>query len=235
MIIFCTINIKVEIPINRDFSAVKASDIITNASAKGGALDETLMEMLKDLRKSEAKRHDVKPWVVFSEPSLQDMATYYPVSLPDMNEIQGVSVGKAQKYGQPFVALIKEYVEENDIDRAMEHAVKQVANKSRDKVAIIQSIDRKIPLDYIAEQVGMSMEDLLNELNMIVDAGTKLNIDYYLNDNMDEEVVEEIFDYFNDDAEDDSVETAIRELQEEDITMEEVQLVRIKFMTEVAN
>ena len=117
----------------------------------------------------------------------------------------------------------------------MEHTVKQVANKSRDKVAIIQSIDRKIPLDYIAEQVGMSMEDLLNELNMIVDAGTKLNIDYYLNDNMDEDVVEEIFDYFNDDAEDDSVESAIRELQEEDITMEEVQLVRIKFMTEVAN
>ncbi|MDA9325670.1 HRDC domain-containing protein, partial [bacterium] len=181
------------------------------------------------------KRHDVKPWVVFSEPSLQDMATYYPISLPDMNEIQGVSVGKAQKYGKPFVALIKEYVEENDIDRAMEHTVKQVANKSRNKVAIIQSIDRKIPLDYIAEQVGMSMEDLLNELNMIVDAGTKLNIDYYLNDNMDEDVVEEIFDYFNDDAEDDSVESAIRELQEEDITMEEVQLVRIKFMTEVAN
>ena len=226
---------KVEIPINRDFSAVKTSDIITNASAKGSALDETLMKMLKDLRKSEAKRHDVKPWVVFSEPSLQDIATYYPISLPDMNEIQGVSVGKAQKYGKPFVALIKEYVEENDIDRAMEHTVKQVANKSRDKVAIIQSIDRKIPLDYIAEQVGMSMEDLLNELNMIVDAGTKLNIDYYLNDNMDEDAVEEIFDYFNDDAEDDSVESAIRELQEEDITMEEVQLVRIKFMTEVAN
>ena len=226
---------KVEIPINRDFSAVKTSDIITNASAKGSALDETLMKMLKDLRKSEAKRHDVKPWVVFSEPSLQDMATYYPISLPDMNEIQGVSVGKAQKYGKPFVALIKEYVEENDIDRAMEHTVKQVANKSRDKVAIIQSIDCKIPLDYIAEQVGMSMEDLLNELNMIVDAGTKLNIDYYLNDNMDEDVVEEIFDYFNDEAEDDSVESAIRELQEEDITMEEVQLVRIKFMTEVAN
>lgn len=226
---------KVEIPINRDYDSIKAGDIITSASAQGSALDETLMNMLKDLRKSEAKRHGVKPWVVFGEPSLQDMATYYPVSMQDMQQISGVSAGKAQKYGKPFMEMIKEYVEENDIDRNMEFTVKQVANKSREKVAIIQSIDKKIPLDYIADQNKMTMEDLLYELNAIVDSGTKLNIDYYLNDNMDDDIVEEIFDYFNDDAEEDNPDEAFKELQEDDITLEEVLLVRVKFMTEVAN
>ncbi len=225
---------KIEIPINRNFNAAKAERIISSA-AQGNALDETLMSMLKDLRKSEAKAHNVQPWVVFGEPSLQDMATYYPVSMQDMQQISGVSRGKAERYGKPFINMIVDYVEDNDIDRAMEFTVKQVANKSRDKVTIIQSIDRKISLDYISEQVKMSMEDLLNELNMIVDSGTRLNIDYYLEDSMDEEVIEEIFDYFNDDAEDDSIESAFSELKDDDITMEEIQLVRIKFITEVAN
>lgn len=225
----------ISIPINRDFDAIKASDVITSASAQGSALDETLMTLLKDLRKSEAKRHGVKPWVVFGEPSLQDMATYYPVSMQDMQQISGVSAGKAQKYGKPFIEVIKDYVEENDIDRNMEFTVKQVANKSREKVAIIQSIDKKIPLDYIADQNKMTMEDLLYELNAIVDSGTKLNIDYYLNENMDEDIIEEIFDYFNDDAEEDNPDAAFKELQEDDVTLEEVLLVRVKFMTEVAN
>ncbi len=224
---------EISIPINRDFSASVDNAIMTGASG-GSALDNTLFNMLKDLRKAEGKRLDLQPWIIFSEVSLQDMATYYPISKDDILKISGVSQGKASKFGKPFLALIKDYVDDNDIDRPMEIVVKQVANKSKAKVTVIQGIDRKLPLPDIAQTLGMSLDQLLHEMNIIVNSGTKLNISYYLNDNLDEGVIEDVYDYFSD-AESDSAEDALKELQEDDITLEEILMVRIKFMSEMAN
>jgi len=223
----------VKIPLNRDFTDASADPVMTG-SGGGVALDSVLMNMLMDLRKREAKRLQIQPWIIFQEPSLQDMATYYPISIEDMTKISGVNTGKAVKYGKPFIELIKEYVEENDIDRPTEFVMKQVANKSKHKVAIIQGIDRKMPLFDLAKNAGMSYEELLEELNVIADGGTKLNIDYFIEDEMDEEIVEEIFDYFHE-ADSAGIEDAFNELKDEDITIEEIQLARIKFMNEVAN
>jgi len=172
--------------------------------------------------------------VIFSEPSLQDMATSYPVSMQDMLKISGVSQGKAEKYARPFIDLIKKYVEENEIERPTEVVIKQVANKSRNKVTIIQSIDRKMPLEDIARNVEMTYDELLYELNNIVDGGTKININYFIKDKIDEEIVEEVFDYFKG-APTDAIDAAIRKLNEDDITEEEVLLSRIKFISEVAH
>lgn len=223
----------IEIPMNRDFTDTTEEDIITNAD-NGVALDETLVQLLKSLRRTEAKRLAIQPWIIFSEPTLNDMATYYPRTIAELEKIGGVSAGKARKFGKAFVAEIADYVEANGIEPPTEIVIKQVANKSKDKVTIIQEIDRKMPLEDIARRVDTKMEEFLYELNAIVDSGTKLNIDYYLEENVDEDIVEEIFEYFHD-AETDEVDAAARELQEEDITLEEVQLVRIKFMSEIAN
>ena len=224
----------IAIPLNRDFTDTTAEDVITAANAQGAALDSVLMDMLLDLRKSEAKRLNIQPWIIFSEPALHDMATYYPISREDMTNISGVNAGKAAKYGTPFLSMIKEYVEENDIERPSDFVMKQVANKSKNKVAIIQGIDRKLPMEDIAKRAEMNYEDFLEELNSIVDSGTKLNIGYYLDEEMDEDVVEEIFDYFHE-AESPDVEAAVKELAEDDIEREEIQLVRIKFISEVVN
>ncbi len=223
----------VKIPLNRDFTDTSADPVMTGTGG-GVALDSLLMGMLMDLRKREAKRLKIQPWIIFQEPSLQDMATYYPINIEDMTQISGVNTGKAVKYGKPFIELIKEYVEENNIDRPTEFVMKQVANKSKHKVAIIQGIDRKMPLFDLAKNAGMSYEELLEELNIIADGGTKLNINYFIEDEVDEEVVEEIFDYFHE-ADTAGAEDAFKELKEEDITFEEIQLARIKFMNEVAN
>jgi ATP-dependent DNA helicase RecQ len=221
------------IPINKDFSEeAMAADVM--GTAKSVALDTLLVKMLQDLRKSVAKQKDVPPWVIFQDPSLNEMATHYPGTMETLSNISGVSMGKAQKYGRPFLDLINEYVEENDIERPSDLVVKQVANKSKSKVAIIQGVDRKLPLEDIANSNNMKMEDLLVEMDMIVSSGTKLNIEYYLEDNLDEGVVEEIQDYLME-ADSDSIEEAFDELQEEDITMEEIQLVRIQFLSDVAN
>lgn len=222
-----------KIPLNRDFTAKDDIDLdmMTGGSA---ALDNVLVELLKDLRKSEAKKLKIQPWVIFSEPSLQDMATYYPISMDDMLQISGVSQGKAQKFAKPFIALIQKYVDENEIERPTEVVIKQVANKSRNKVTIIQSIDRKMPFEDIARNVEMTQDELLYELNNIVDAGTKLNINYYIKDKMDEDIIEEVFDYFRSSTTD-SVDAAIRKLNEDDISEEEVLLARIKFVSDVAN
>ena len=221
------------VPIDRNF-AVNEGDDNDAGGGQGSALDTVLVELLKDLRKSEARKHKVQPWIIFSEPSLQDMATFYPISVEDMVQISGVSQGKALKFGKPFIELIKTYVEENDIERPTEVVIKQVANKSRNKVTIIQSIDRKMPFDDIARNVEMTHDQLLYELNHIVEAGTKLNINYYIKDKVDEEIIEEIFDYFKD-ADTDSVDAAIRQLQDDGINEEEVLLSRIKFISDVAN
>lgn len=221
----------ISVPINRDFQ----SDLnVVSDSGGGAALDATLMAILKDIRKQEAKSKGLQPWVIFLEPSLVDMATYYPISMEDMTKISGVSLGKARKYATPFILAIKEYCEQNNIDRPTDFVMKQVANKSKNKVSIIQGIDKKLSFEDIADSVGMDMEGLLNEMNIIVDSGTKLNIDYYLEEEMDDDVVEEVFEYFEE-ADSESCEEAFKELQEDDINMEEIQMVRIKFISEVAN
>ncbi len=224
---------EIEIPLNRDFSTAEG-DIITAEKTNGSALDNTLLEMLKDLRKSEAKRNKLKPWILFSETSLQDMATYYPITKDDILKISGVSQGKANKYGKPFLEMIKEYVEENNIERLDDFVVKQVANKSKDKITIIQGIDRKLPLEDIASSLSKDMTGLLHEMHIIVTSGTKLDLNYFLEEELEEEVIEDIFEYFSE-AESGSLEDAFKELQEDDITMEEISLVKIKFLSEMAN
>ena len=203
---------------------------------KGGTdvLDETLMNILKDLRKSIAKKHDLPPYIIFQDPSLEEMATQYPISQEDMSKIVGVSQGKAQKYGQPFVDAIKKYCEENEIERPMDITIKTVANKSKTKVAIIQSIDRKIPLEDIARSTDMSLIELLEELYGIVQSGTKIKLDYYLNKVIDEYVRETVIEYFKE-AETDSVDEAFKELKDDEITWEEIQLMRLKFLSDFAN
>jgi len=224
--------VEIEIPLNRDFTVEDAS--IMTGSAAGAALDKELLSILKDLRKAEGKRLKLQPWIIFSEVSLQDMATYYPISQEDILKISGVSTGKARKFGKPFLEIIAEYVEEKDIIRPEDFVVKQVANKSKAKVTIIQGIDRKLRLEDMAGSLGIEMSELLTEMNHIVNSGTKLDITYYLEENLDEGVLEDIFDYFSD-AESDSIELAAKELEEDDINLEEIQMVRIKFMSEMAN
>jgi ATP-dependent DNA helicase RecQ len=220
---------------NHNFSIEANNELIANmGSSDAVALDETLVKLLKQVRIQEAKRHNVKPWVIFMDPSLQDMATYYPMSIEDMTKISGVSRGKAERYGAAFIDLIAEYVEENDIDRPSDFVMKQVANKSKDKVTIIQGVDRKLPLEDIAKSVEMTMESLLDEMSMIAFSGTKLDISYYIEENLDEDILDEIYDYFKE-ADSDSIEEAYKQLKDEDITMEEIQLVRLKFLSEVVN
>ncbi|HMN88695.1 MAG TPA: DNA helicase RecQ [Saprospiraceae bacterium] len=221
-----------KIPLNHDFDKESARQL--DMPGKTAVLDEGLLNMLRDLRRRESKRLGVPPFVIFQDPSLEDMATQYPISTEDMTKISGVSSGKAARYGKPFIALIQQYVEENEIDRPTDFVVKQVANKSKLKVHVIQGIDRKSPLEDIAEANNINLEELLEEMDAIVSSGTKLNIDYYIEENIDEYVREEIMDYFMS-AENDSTALAYSKLRDEDITMEEIQLIRIKFLSDMAN
>ena len=220
------------IPLNRDFTVEEEGDIMVSGSA--GALDEVLVKMIMDLRKREASRHKIQPWMLLMEGSINDMATYYPTTMEELTQINGISEGKAKKYGQPFLDLIADYVEENEIEKPSDIVIKQVANKSKDKVTIIQEIDRKLPLEDISKRMGVSLEDLLYNLNDIVDTGTKLNINYYIDETLDEDIVEDIFEYFKT-ADTDDIEVAAKTLQEDDITLEEVLLSRIKFMSEIVH
>jgi ATP-dependent DNA helicase RecQ len=213
---------------------VYSSDDEVVTVTQSAALDETLLTMLKDLRLKVAKGKNVKPWVVFFDPSLADMATQYPFTMDELSQVSGVNPGKAQRYGQPFLEMIKKYVGDNNIERPEDFVVKQVANKSRLKVSIIQGIDKKLPLDEIASDNKLDMEQLIQEMNMIVGSGTKLDIDYYLEENVDEYSQEDIYEYFQE-ADSESVEDAFSELKEDDVTLEEIQLVRIKFLSEVVN
>jgi ATP-dependent DNA helicase RecQ len=204
---------------------------------KGGTavLDETLMNMLKDIRKNVSKKFNLPPYVIFQDPSLEEMATQYPLSMDDLSKIVGVSLGKAQRYGQPFIDAIKKYCEENEIERPMDLTIKTVANKSKTKVSIITAIDRKISLDDIAKANDLSFPDLISELYGIVNSGTKLSLDYYLNKNIaDEYVRETIIEYFKE-SDNDDLEVAYNELKEEEITFEEIQLMRLKFLSDFAN
>jgi ATP-dependent DNA helicase RecQ len=203
---------------------------------KGGTavLDEPLMNILKDLRKNISKKHNLPPYVIFQDPSLEEMASNYPISMDDMSKIIGVSLGKAQKYGQPFIDAICKYVAENEIERPMDITIKTVANKSKTKVNIIQSIDRKLPLEDIAKTNDMSMVELMSELDGIVQSGTKIRLDYYLNKYIDEYVRETVIEYFKE-ADTDNIDIAYKELKDEEITWEEIQLMRLKFLSDFAN
>lgn len=218
----------------QDFS--DTGDDEYNAAAKSGGktADETLFKMLKELRKKIAKEKGVPPFVVFQDPSLEDMTIQYPITLEEMNNIVGVGQGKASRYGKSFVELISKYVEENDIDRPQDYVMKSVVNKSGSKVNIIMNIDKRLPLEDIAQAQNKSLDDLIEEIEGIVASGTKINIDYHLDDILDEDAQEEIFDYFMDDAESDSLDDAYEEF-DGDYTMEELRLMRIKFMSEVGN
>ena len=200
----------------------------------GGGGDEQLLSMLKELRKDLGKRLRLQPWVIFSDPSLEDMSIMYPVTIEELKNCQGVGEGKARKYGKEFLSLIAKYVEENDIVRPDDFVVKSIVNKSANKVYIIQNIDRKMPLDDIASAKGLEMEELMDEIEGIVFSGTKLNLDYYIEQTLDEDVIEEIYDYFMDEAESDSLEDAMKDLSSDYDEME-VRLVRVKFLCEVAN
>ena len=201
--------------------------------AGGGAGDPTLLSMLKDLRKDLSKRLKLQPWIIFGDPSLEDMATAYPISFDELKNCQGVGEGKAKKFGEEFIKLIRKYVEENDIIRPDDFILKSPPNKSANKVFIIQSIDRRMSLEDIAEAKGLEMEELLGEIEAIVSSGMKLNLDYYIEENLDEDIVEEIYDYFRNEATSDDVQQAIEALGP-DYYENEIRLVRLKFLCENA-
>ena len=207
--------------------------IITASKGGGAVADEVLMRMLKDLRKKNAKKLGVPPFVIFQDPSLEDMALKYPTTLSELSNVHGVGDGKAKKYGKDFVSLIAQYVEENDIIRPDDLVVKSTGSNSTNKLYIIQNIDRKLPLDDIASSKGMSMEDFIKEMEAIVYSGTKLNISYWIDDILDEDQQEEIHDYFME-SDTDSIDAAIDEF-DGDYDDEELRLYRIKFISEVAN
>ncbi len=215
---------------NHDYESIE-----NTAAPSGGSGDPELFSMLKDLRKKMSKARNVPPFVIFQDPSLSDMSIQYPISMQELQHIQGVGQGKAMRYGKEFINLIKRYVEENEIERPQDMIVKSIAIKSKNKVQIIQNIDRKVPIDIIADNLNVNMDTLLNEIDAIANSGTKLNIDYYLEDIMDEDTIDDIFEYFREESEDGSIDKALKELGEDDYSKEEIRLVRIKFISELGN
>jgi len=218
-----------------DYEQIDEEESARAGAGKTGAVDNELLRILKDLRKRVAHDKELPPFVIFQDPSLEDMAIQYPVTEEEMQRIVGVGLGKAKRYGKPFMELIQKYVEEKDIIRPMDMVVKSVVNKSGMKVYIIQSIDRQMPLPDIASAKGLEMNELLDEIESIVHSGTKLNLDYYLNNTIDEDKQEDIFEYFREDAETESLQAALEELGEEEYSEEEVRLMRIKFFSEFGN
>jgi ATP-dependent DNA helicase RecQ len=204
------------------------------APSGGTGGDPQLFAMLKDLRKKIAKKHNLPPFVIFQDPSLADMSIQYPINIDELQKIQGVGQGKAKRYGKEFVELISKYVDENEIERPDDLVVKTIANKSKMKVFIIQNIDRKISFDDIADAQGVEVKDIIAEVEAIVNSGTKLNIDYYINDVIDEDHQEEVFDYFRT-AHDDSIEKALEELGEDEYSEDDIRLMRIKFFSDLGN
>ena len=216
-----------------DFSNTDDDDTIIQSNSKGAAFDEVLYQMLIDLRKSISKERSIPPFVIFQEPSLKDMCFQYPISKEDLTNIQGVGNGKAERYGEPFISLIADYVERNDIERPQDIMVKSLVNKSQLKVQLIQNIDRKLSLEDIAKSQGKSFEDLLLEIETVVSSGTRVNINYYINDVLDQESQDEVYDYFNE-AETDDIIEAYNEFDGL-YSEEELRLMRIRYMSEVAN
>ena len=215
---------------DNDFS--ESDEEVLVKSGASCAVDPELYLILKDLRKKIAKRLDLPPYVIFQDPSLEAMATTYPISIEELQNIPGVGAGKAKRYGEEFVKVIKRHVDENEIERPEDLRVRSVANKSKLKVSIIQAIDRRIALDELARSNGLEFDELLDEIEAIVYSGTKININYFLDEIMDEDHQADIFDYFKE-SESDDLEAAIEELG--DCTEEEIRLVRIKFLSELGN
>ncbi len=212
-------------------------DDFNDAMGEGtSVLDETLFAMLKDLRRDVARRKNLPPYVIFQDPSLEDMATSYPTTVEELKNIKGVGEGKANRYGAEFVQLIARYCEENEIDRFEDFRIRTVVNKSADKVSIITSIDRQVDLEEIARTKGMTLDELLDEIYSMVESGTKLNLDYYIREVMDDDHMQDIYDYFRE-AEDPDIDDALDEFadDEDEYTEEEIKLVRIKFLSENGN
>lgn len=208
-------------------------DIDFVADSKGSAFDEALYDLLIDLRKSISKKKNIPPFVIFQEPSLKDMCFQYPITIEELTNIQGVGTGKASRYGAPFIELIKGYVEENEIDRPLDFVVKSIANKSALKVQLIQNIDKRLSLEDISKSQGKTLDGIIEEIEGIVASGTRVNINYYIDEVLDSDNQEEIYDYFKE-AETDDLITAYKEL-DGDYSEEELRLMRIKFMSEMAN
>ncbi len=219
---------------DHDYDNPDEGDSVSGMVQKTSATDKVLFSLLKDLRKQIARKHNLPPFVIFQDPSLEDMAIQYPIKLDELKQITGVGTGKAERFGRPFVELISRYVDENEIERPMDMVVKSVVNKSGLKVYLIKNIDRKVFLEDLADAKGIDFDELLHELESIVASGTKIDIRYYINQVVDIDKQEEIFDYFKT-AETDSYQAALDELGEDDFTEEEVRLMRIRFMSEMGN
>jgi ATP-dependent DNA helicase RecQ len=215
------------------YSDVEDDDDIVTPGKGGGAADEKLMKMLQDLRKKVAAQHKLPPYVIFQDPSLEEMTVRYPITIEELTQVTGVGPGKAQKYGKPFIELIADYVEENEIERTEDVVVRSVPNKSGLKVHIIQNIDKRLPLDAIARAKGLNMKQLTEEMETIVMSGTKLDISYHLNDVLETDAQEEVMDYFRS-SDSDSIDAANEEF-DGDFSEDELRLMRIKFLSEVAN
>ena len=226
----------VEIAKDHNYDNIDDDDIVVPGGGnKGSAGDENLFKMLKELRKDISKREGIPPFVIFQDPSLEDMTIQYPINMNEMQRVTGVGSGKAKKYGQPFLDVIKQYIEEHDVIRPTDMVVKSVPKKSISKVYIIQAIDRKTSLDDVAVAKGLKFEELLVEIEHIVDSGTFLNIDYYIEEHVDPYVQEEILDYYEEEAESDSWEEALKALGENDYSEKDVRLMRIHYLSEVGN
>ena len=224
----------VYITLDHDYDEEEKETDAVAPTGKGGAADEELFSMLKDLRKKVARQHDLPPFVIFQDPSLEDMAIQYPITIEEMQNISGVGVGKARKFGEEFIRLIRAYVEEKEIVRPQDMIVKSVGNKSGNKIFIIQAIDRKMDFEDIARAKDLDFDELLTEIEGIVNSGTKLDISYYIEQVIDEDKSNDIYLYFKEDSQSDSLDEAIEELGG-DYTEEEIRLVRIKFMCEQGN
>jgi ATP-dependent DNA helicase RecQ len=220
-----------DVPLDHDYEEAGRDEEIESQQSE--ALDTRLFDLLRELRKKLAKEKNLPPYVIFQDPSLEEMATNYPTNMAELQQISGVGPGKAIKFGKVFIDLISKYVEENEIDRPADFVVKSTVNKSGVKVFIIGGIDRKIPLQELARSKNLSYDDILEEIKTIVDSGTKVNIDYHINEVMDEELQDEVYGYFRSAPSDDLTE-CVRALGD-DFSEEELKLVRIKFLSEQAN
>jgi len=224
-----------KIVLNNLFEEANADDDEGEGSGTGAAADEKLFNMLKELRHEEGKKKKLPPFVIFLESSLQDMATMYPTTLAELEKCQGVSKGKALKFGRPFVNLIAQYVEENDIERPDDFVMKSVASRNNNKIYIIQNVDKKIPLETIARNKDLRLDGLLDEMETIVASGTRLNLDYAINDmNLDDDDKDEIIDYFKN-CDDSSLQIAQEELADSGYKWEQLKIMRIKFLSEYGN
>ena len=226
----------IKVSLNHQYTEADGDDdeAVSNSAAAAASADETLLAMLKDLRRQVAKEKGLPPFVVFLENSLEDMAMAYPTTMEELEKIQGVSKGKAIKFGRKFVELIAKYVEENDIEKPDDFVMKSIVNKSGMKVFIIQNIDKKIPLETIAKNKGLNLQDLLQEMETIVASGTRLNLSYCIDEELDEEEQEEIYDFFRE-SHDGNLADAMEEFKDRNVSLEHLQMMRIKFLSEFGN